>query len=114
MVNNLHSLGPGSVRGGGEGEGAKRLKTRGETAKKHRPAKRAYRWNGDCTDSRTAQRYFFGATPQVLIYVGERRCRDDAEQHFLCTNTPDPPRKEDNFPLGPIPPPPRVSHQFVY
>ena len=31
--------------------------------------------------------------------------RDDAEQHFLCTNTPDPPRREDNFPLGPPPPP---------
>ena len=30
--------------------------------------------------------------------------RDDAEQHFRCTNTPDPPRREDNFPLGPPPP----------
>ena len=34
--------------------------------------------------------------------------RDDAEQHFLCTNTPDPPRREDNFPLGP-PHPPSLS-----
>ena len=32
--------------------------------------------------------------------------RDDAEQYFLCTNTPDPPRREDNFPIGPPPPPP--------
>ena len=100
MVNDLHRLGAGSVGGGGKGEGAKRLKTRDEQEKNI----------GERSEPSGGME-----TPQIPVRSPRSSFmwgRDDAEQHFLCTNTPDPPRREHNFPLKPTPfppPPPSLS-----
>ena len=80
MVNDLHRLGPGSVGVGGGGEkeeGAKRDEQQTNIDERSEPS-------GGMEPPRIPVRLtdiFFGATPPVIIYVGERRCRTTLPVH---------------------------------
>ena len=65
MVNDLHRLGPGSV---GVGGGGRRRKAQNGM-------------NSKQTSTSEASLAVGGATPPVIIYVGERRCRTTLPVH---------------------------------
>ena len=99
----VNDLGPGSV--GGRGGGRRGKAQNGMNSRKTSTSEASLAVEWRLHGFPYGSQIFFRRHPPVMWG------RDDAEQHFLCTNTPDPPRREDNFPLEP---PPRVSHCFVY